>query len=78
MNKEYIKEIIKSFLQNEEENYKAITEMNVSDGVKEESFKRINFLKTLIKHLDTDYEVFFEVIVENLNKEVKKSSKSNK
>ena len=78
MNKEYIKEIIKAFLQREEEQYKLISEMNVSERVKEESFKRINVIKTLINHAEADYDVFFEVIAENINKEIKKSSKSNK
>lgn len=75
MNKELMKDIIMLFLENEKENYKVLTGLNVNHEVREESVKRVNFINILEKHLETGYEDILEILSKNLNKNDKKSSK---
>lgn len=75
MNLELLKEIIKSFLQNEEEVYKIIVEHNVK-GVSERAKETIEVIDSLIKHLDV-YDNSLQIILDNLEnkKNLKKSIK---
>lgn len=75
MDKELIKEIIKMFLQNEKEDYKAISNLPVRKEAKDKAKEMINSINFLERHLDS-YDLTFEIICENLNKKEKKTSKT--
>lgn len=75
MNKELIKEIIRMYLQNEKEDYKAIFELPIRKEAKDKANMMITAINFLEEHLD-NYDSTFEIICENLNKKDKKTSKS--
>lgn len=75
MDKELIKEIIKMFLQNEKEDYKAISNLPIRKEAKDKAKEMINSINLLERHLDS-YDLTFEIICENLNKKEKKTSKT--
>lgn len=75
MDKELIKEIIKMFLQNEKEDYKAISNLPIRKEAKDKAKEMINSINFLERHLDS-YDLTFEIICENLNKKEKKTSKT--
>lgn len=75
MTKELIKEIIRMFLQNEKEDYRAISELPLKKEAKDKAKEMIESISFLEKHLDS-YDLTFEIICENLNKKDKKTSKN--
>lgn len=75
MNKELIKEIIKMYLQNEKEVYKAISELTTRKETKEKSDNVLYGIECMLKHIDS-YDSTLELICENLNKKEKKTSKT--
>ena len=74
MNKELIKEIIRMFLDEEKEVYKAIEEIMTKKETKEKAKHFIESIDFMKRHID-NYDSTIEIICENLNKKEKKSSK---
>lgn len=75
MDKELIKEIIRMFLQNEKEDYRAISNLPIRKEAKDKAKEMIESISFLERHIDS-YDLTFEIICENLNKKDKKTSKS--
>lgn len=72
MNKELIKEIIKMFLQDEKDVYKAIEEITPNKEAKDKAKNVIASIDCLMKHIE-HYDSKLEIICENLNKKSRKT-----